>query len=288
MFSIQWQIRNSTQVKNFNSSVHSKLSCRYSWKKTRSMANTALLWLYARGKSAAIPQTTGSLFTDVQSALFSMYDAALKNCLEDDVAKMRITDSMESASVRLTDFSILLFADPETKDIRHMSPLIPYSLYQAAIIQYRSWVRNHEIFCKQRLDSLVKILGYFKKRWLVAGKPPPNIASAHASLRLEKLILWPRPISRCSRSSDCRVIALLPSEVSWPLQNSHFARRTKCLVSSTLCRALLQRDSMTAVECGHRWPKKGRRPRAMRHTAGSADTQIAVSDEGLHEHLSGG
>ncbi len=113
---------------------------------------------------------TGFFLTDMYSALFSMYDAALEHYQDDDLGRIRITDSMESASVRLVDFGVHLFLNPENKDIRDMSPLIPYSLYQAAIIQYHSWKRNRVIFCKQRLDSLVTILGYFKKRWLVAGE----------------------------------------------------------------------------------------------------------------------
>jgi hypothetical protein len=112
-----------------------------------------------------------SLFlSDLRSALFNLYDAALKQYREDDVGKIRITDSLESASMRLIDFSSRLFADLNVMDIRHMSPLIPHSLYQAAVIQHRTWKRTNEIFCKERLDSLMRILRHFSKRWLVAGK----------------------------------------------------------------------------------------------------------------------
>ena len=94
---------------------------------------------------------------------------------------------MESASVRLVDFSTRLFGDPEIMDIRNMSPLIPYSLFQTALIQYRCWKRNNEVFGKERLDSLMRILGYFSKRWLSAGKwamPCPASSENYVSVNL--------------------------------------------------------------------------------------------------------
>jgi hypothetical protein len=71
--------------------------------------------------------------------------------------------------MRIADFSRLLFSDLEAVDVRTMSPLVPHSLYQAALVQFQSWKQNNEVFCKQRLDSLKRILGHFKRRWLIAG-----------------------------------------------------------------------------------------------------------------------
>ncbi|KIW35706.1 uncharacterized protein PV07_02390 [Cladophialophora immunda] len=104
------------------------------------------------------------------SALFNLYDAAMKQYNDEDLGKLRILDCIESAAIRLVDFSRHLFADPESIDIRNMSPLIPLSLYQAAMIQYRAWKRTNEIFCKERVTSLFKILANFSKRWFAAAK----------------------------------------------------------------------------------------------------------------------
>lgn len=77
---------------------------------------------------------------------------------------------METASIRLTDFSIHLFANLDAIDIRGMSPLIPHSLFSAAVVQFKLWRRTNEMFSKARVDSLKRILSHFNKRWLVAGK----------------------------------------------------------------------------------------------------------------------
>jgi hypothetical protein len=88
---------------------------------------------------------------------------------DNQLNKLRVADSMKSASVRLAEFSRLLFADLDTINITVMSPLIPYSLYEAAIVEFRSWKENKESFCKQRFDVLRTVLGHFRRRWLVAG-----------------------------------------------------------------------------------------------------------------------
>lgn len=88
---------------------------------------------------------------------------------DDDLNKARIESSMESAAIQLTDFSVHLFADLEVMDIRQMSALIPHSLYSATLVHLRIWRQTKSMFCKVRVDALKRILGHFRKRWLVAG-----------------------------------------------------------------------------------------------------------------------
>jgi hypothetical protein len=107
---------------------------------------------------------------DRSSALFNMYDVSLSHYHDNDVRKMRVLDSLESAAVSLVDFSKHVFADPSRKDASFMSPFIPLSLYQAAVIQHRAWRRTKVPFCKERVSHLMKTLQIFSKRWLNAGE----------------------------------------------------------------------------------------------------------------------
>jgi hypothetical protein len=110
------------------------------------------------------------LLSDLGSALFNLYQSSMSSYNAEDVSQLRVLDSIESAAIRLVEFSKHLFADPESMDIRYMSPFIPVALYQAAMIQYRTWQRTKEIFCRERVNVLLKILGHFGKRWFVAGE----------------------------------------------------------------------------------------------------------------------
>jgi len=98
-----------------------------------------------------------------------LYGASVTNSHGDELNNLRIADSMKSASVRIADFSRLLFTDFNVANTLFMSPLIPHSLYESAKVEFQSWKETKEVFCKHRFDSLKTILGQFRKRWLVAG-----------------------------------------------------------------------------------------------------------------------
>lgn len=99
---------------------------------------------------------------------------------DNQLNQLRVADSMKAASVRLAEFSRLLFADVDAINITAVSPLIPRSLYEAAIVEFRSWKENKEMFCKQRFDVLRTVLGHFSRRWLIAG------TLLHLSISLSK------------------------------------------------------------------------------------------------------
>jgi hypothetical protein len=103
------------------------------------------------------------------SALLTMYDAALLPNEANEPNNRRILDAMEETSTRITAFSVHLFADPEKIAIETQSPLVPYSQFQAAVVQYRLWKGNGQAGYKDNLDALKRILVYMSKRWRVAG-----------------------------------------------------------------------------------------------------------------------
>jgi hypothetical protein len=88
---------------------------------------------------------------------------------------------MKPAALSIADFSRRLFAgalNDEDADISTLSPYVPYSLYQAAVIHHRLWNWSADDTHAQALDALKDILRLFKKRWAVAGnKKTPRAAA---------------------------------------------------------------------------------------------------------------
>ena len=103
------------------------------------------------------------------SALFLLYDSMLLSH-EHEEEKIQILKSQEEWSMRIAQYSRHLFGDADNINYELLSPFIPYSLYQAAVVQYRMWKQTAERLHNEALDSLKTVLGYFNKRWLVAGK----------------------------------------------------------------------------------------------------------------------
>jgi hypothetical protein len=75
-----------------------------------------------------------------------------------------------------TSFGALTFSEASYID-RHenyppatLSPYLPYSLCQAAVIQYRLWKHTNDPSYKRHIDTLKDIMGEFTKRWVVAGE----------------------------------------------------------------------------------------------------------------------
>lgn len=75
---------------------------------------------------------------------------------------------MEPLSKRVAEFSRELFADESEIDYGSLSPYVPYSIYQSAVVQHQLWKQNGQEIHQAAMNSLKKILGYFSKRWLIA------------------------------------------------------------------------------------------------------------------------
>ena len=81
------------------------------------------------------------------------------------VERDRVLQSIDEMSLRATTFAAASYSDRmENYPHETLSPYLPYSLYQAAIVQYRLWKQNGDPMCKRRLDLLKAILGEFTKR----------------------------------------------------------------------------------------------------------------------------
>ncbi|KAK3117102.1 hypothetical protein LTR53_001831 [Teratosphaeriaceae sp. CCFEE 6253] len=109
---------------------------------------------------------------------FGKYCAALGMCtnalfmLHEDAGKRDATDvltAMQPLSTQIKVFSNQLFGNGEAICYGTLSPYIPLSLYQAAVVQSRLYRRSGEQCYGEALLSLKKLLGYFNRRWLVAG-----------------------------------------------------------------------------------------------------------------------
>ena len=99
-----------------------------------------------------------------------LYEAALLSNQYDNNERQAVLTSLESTSTRIAVFSNYLFSDLSQVDLDKMSPYVPYSLYQAAVVQYRHLKQTGRPDHQVNLDSLKMILSNFRKRWLVAGK----------------------------------------------------------------------------------------------------------------------
>lgn len=78
--------------------------------------------------------------------------------------------SIEECALCISQFSQHLFSDMEAVPLDTMSPFIPYSLYQAAIIQFRLWKQTQDHKYKELFNSLQGILDFFSRRWENAGQ----------------------------------------------------------------------------------------------------------------------
>ncbi|KAL5314236.1 hypothetical protein ACEPPN_018661 [Leptodophora sp. 'Broadleaf-Isolate-01'] len=104
------------------------------------------------------------------SALFMLYDSALFSSQTSSEYKDTLIESIQCSSTQITEFSRHLFGDVAAVDFDVVSPLIPLSLYQAAIVQYRVGKQTGEIRHRNGFESLKEILGYFDRRWLIGGR----------------------------------------------------------------------------------------------------------------------
>jgi hypothetical protein len=125
------------------------------------------LWVFAAGTTLTIDQAFYSLTIFMRSALFILHAASFP----DDTVETqnRLYQVLEPISTRISEFSNLLFIQVEHVDLQTLSPFVPYSLYQAAVVQLNLWKRTDIDSYRNAFESLKTVLGHFKKRWLVAG-----------------------------------------------------------------------------------------------------------------------
>lgn len=131
------------------------------------MDYSVLLLACAAGE---MPNLLPGSLADRKSALFTLYEAALLSEKYDETEVELVSQSMQSTSDRIDAFSSSLFSDMSLVNIDNLSPFIPYSLYQAAIIQHRLFRQTGKQSHQQAIISLKSILDTFKQRWLIAGK----------------------------------------------------------------------------------------------------------------------
>ena len=80
---------------------------------------------------------------------------------------------MEPLSAQIADFSSQLFGAGTQTNYDVMSPYIPLSIYQSAVVQLRLLQRGYKTVNADALNSLRQILGHFSKRWGNAGEFDP-------------------------------------------------------------------------------------------------------------------
>jgi hypothetical protein len=101
------------------------------------------------------------------SALFILHATSFS---EETVENQnRLYQVLEPISTRISEFSNRLFIQVELVELETLSPFVPYSLYQAAVVQLGLWKQTDSESYINAFESLKTILGHFKKRWLVAG-----------------------------------------------------------------------------------------------------------------------
>jgi hypothetical protein len=101
------------------------------------------------------------------SALFILHAASFPE--ETGENQDRLHQALEPICTRISEFSSRLFLHVEHVEFETLSPFVPYSLYQAAVVQLSLWRRTDIESYRNAFESLKTILGHFKKRWLVAG-----------------------------------------------------------------------------------------------------------------------
>lgn len=107
--------------------------------------------------------------TDEGSALFILYEFMLSHNKWDISERERIYQSIKDTSLRALTFAEATHNDRfENYPIETQSPYLTYSLYQASIVQYRSWKRTGDPVSKDQLDILRSILEAFTHRWMIA------------------------------------------------------------------------------------------------------------------------
>ncbi|OQV09471.1 hypothetical protein CLAIMM_13590 [Cladophialophora immunda] len=102
------------------------------------------------------------------SALFILYESMLSRYDGDSSDRNRVLQAIKETSWRALKFAEATHADRfENYPIETQSPYLIYSLYQAAVVQYRLWVQECDPVYQRNLESLKDILNAFTKRWMI-------------------------------------------------------------------------------------------------------------------------
>ncbi|KAF2448833.1 hypothetical protein P171DRAFT_353262 [Karstenula rhodostoma CBS 690.94] len=106
-------------------------------------------------------------FAICNSALFILYEFKLSKIDKADPDETRrILQCMEDVSLRCITFAELSFTERTGSTLHEVHSLYcPYSLFQAAIVQYRIWKQNDDLNCKMRIDFMKNMLQEFARRW---------------------------------------------------------------------------------------------------------------------------
>ncbi|KAK1758899.1 hypothetical protein QBC47DRAFT_336407 [Echria macrotheca] len=103
------------------------------------------------------------------SALFTLYEFMLRQASTDIAERRRILRCIEETSLRAITFAEAAYKErEESYPFEIHSPYLPYSLCQAAIVQYRLWIQGGDIQNKRNVDLLKSIIREFTNRWRVA------------------------------------------------------------------------------------------------------------------------
>jgi transcription factor-like protein len=114
-------------------------------------------------------RTTVDIGSNGYSALFILYEFMLSRNTENVFDRHQVLLSIEETSIRVLTFAEASYCEREENyPSEILSPYLPYSLCQAAIVQHRLWKQTGFPICKQRLDILKNILKEFTHRWMVA------------------------------------------------------------------------------------------------------------------------
>ncbi|KAI5456868.1 hypothetical protein BGZ63DRAFT_80730 [Mariannaea sp. PMI_226] len=103
------------------------------------------------------------------SAIFTLYGCSTEN---DNKANIVVFHAKlaEETSLGITRYCRRLFGNEEEIDYGILSPVVPYTLYQAAVIQIQLHKRNPQVRYEENINFLKRVLMNFNRRWLVAGK----------------------------------------------------------------------------------------------------------------------
>jgi hypothetical protein len=150
------------------------LSFLFWYLRRRHMACTVPRWACVASKSSSLHSPNSTTYAQ-NSALFTLYDSSILH-QQNDIEKSRILGMLEEASTAIVSFSAYLFGEPEKLNYATFSPFVPYSLYQAGIVQFRLWKQTSALRHRESLDSVKKILGFFNMRWLIGGMIPETVS----------------------------------------------------------------------------------------------------------------
>ena len=117
------------------------------------------------------PSLTSLTAYNAFSALFTLLEFMLRSDAVDAAQRTRILHCIEETSLRALTFAEAAYTErEESYPFEIHTPFLPYSLCQAAVVQYRMWRQTGNILFKDRLDKLTTILREFTQRWMVACK----------------------------------------------------------------------------------------------------------------------